>query len=215
MTAAMRQYRPLLLVRWVACPRSPAGPFRGVRPRSVCSPSLCPSVRPLMLPTMVGLFGGERGKLMAGITLPSEAEREGRRRGKGRNTIISSSSVFISEQCGGPTRRRRRRGRLDRWGGDAHALVTADADADAAPAPAVPNVFGVVVAITIVRHRWRRQERDGAARGTPRPFGRPFWIYCYRCLLEDVAKYTLHNQIAAINWKICLGLGSLPAWQQV
>ena len=116
---------------------------------------------------------------MAGITLPSEAEREGRSgRGEeeegGRNTIISSSSVFISEQCGGPTRTRRRRGRLDRWGGDAHALVTADAEA--APAPAVPNAFGGggVVAITIVRHRWRRQERDGAARGTPRPFCRPF-----------------------------------------
>ena len=140
-----------------------------------------------MLPTMVGLFGGERGKLMAGITLPSETEREGRRRSGrgaeeegGRNTIISSSSVFISEQCGGPTRTRRRRGRLDRWGGDAHALVTADAEA--APAPAVPNAFGggVVVAITMVRHRWRRQERDGAARKAPRPFCRPFWLHCYR-----------------------------------
>ena len=115
---------------------------------------------------------------MAGITLPSEAERErGRGSGRGaeeeggRNTIISSSSVFISEQCGGPTRTRRRRGRLDRWGGDAHALVTADVDADAAPAPAVPNAFGgVVVAITFVRHRWRRQERNGAARGHPDRF---------------------------------------------
>ena len=34
-------------------------------------------------------------------------------------------------------------------------------------------------------------------------------------LFGNVAKYTLRNQIAAINWKICLGLGSLPAWQQV